>query len=125
MRVLLAEDSEDLRELFARVLRRKGIEVRDAADGRAALECLSDFKPDLLVTDLMMPVLGGIELILLFRAMPSMEAVPVMALTADATPEAEQKARKAGAADFLAKPVELSTLLTRICELGNSRCTDF
>jgi CheY-like chemotaxis protein len=111
MRVLLVEDTDTLRHLFARMLQGNGFEVREAADGGAALRCLSDFVPELVLTDLMMPGIDGYELIRRLKAMPCLEAVPVVAMTACATSEAEREARRAGAADFLAKPVDCVRLL--------------
>jgi len=114
MRVLLVEDSDTLRFLFARVLESQAAEVREAADGQQALDALLDFEPDLILTDLMMPVMGGIELIRRVRAMPALDAVPVVAITAHATAAVEQEAREAGAVDFIVKPVEIPTLLERL-----------
>jgi PleD family two-component response regulator len=77
MRVLLVEDSSELRRLFARVLEGNGFEVCEAANGREALDCLPGFVPDVILTDLMMPVLDGFELIRRLRAMPTMAEVPI------------------------------------------------
>jgi DNA-binding response OmpR family regulator len=111
MRILLVEDSDVLRGLFARMLKRRGFEVREASDGWQALDCLADFKPELVLTDLMMPGLDGIGLIRHLRAMPELAAVPVVAMTAGDPSEAEDAARSVGAADLLAKPIDAHTLL--------------
>lgn len=114
MRVLLVEDSSDLRHLFARVLKGNGFEVCEAANGREALDCLPGFVPDVILTDLMMPELSGFELIRRLRAIPTMAAVPIVAMTASATADAEREARQAGAADLLAKPFDSRALLDRL-----------
>ncbi len=114
MRILLVEDTEPLRNLFARILRQGGFEVREAADGQEALACLPDFVPDLVLTDLMMPVLDGLELMRRLRKMPHLASVPLVAMTAVSSVEAEHEARRAGAADFLAKPLDSETLLSRV-----------
>lgn len=111
MKILLVEDSDVLRGLFARMLRRRGFEVREASDGRAALECLADFKPELILTDLMMPGLDGIGLIRHLKEIPELAAVPVVAMTAGDPLEAEREARSVGAANLLAKPLDSDTLL--------------
>jgi CheY-like chemotaxis protein len=111
MHVLLVEDTDALRCLFARVLKDNGFEVCEASDGLAALGCLAHFHPELVLTDLMMPGLDGIGLIRRLRAMPEWDAVPVVAMTAVASSEVEREARQAGAADFLAKPLDPDTLL--------------
>jgi CheY-like chemotaxis protein len=114
MRVLLVEDSDSLRRLFARVLMARGYEVHEAADGLEALGCLHRFVPDLVLTDLMMPGLDGFELIRRVRTMPDLAEVPVVAMTAGASSEAEREARLGGASDYLAKPIDAHALLNRL-----------
>ena len=114
MRVLLVEDAPFLRYAFGRLLRMHGFEVMEANDGREALECVSVFRPQLVVTDLMMPVMGGVELIERLRSDPETADLPVVAITADATERAEFKARQAGAVDFITKPIDLPALLDRL-----------
>lgn len=113
-RVLLVEDAPFLRYAFGRLLRLHGYDVLEAPDGREALDCLVDFRPQLVLTDLMMPVMDGIELIRKLHSDPKTANVPVVAITADGTEATERKARQAGAADFITKPVDLTTLLDRL-----------
>jgi CheY-like chemotaxis protein len=117
MRVLLAEDNDALRQLFARVLERNGFEVREASNGREALDCLAEYEPDVVLTDLMMPEIGGIELIRRLRAMPSRAEIPVVIMTAAATNEARRDATRVGAVDLLEKPFDSRTLLDRVSSL--------
>jgi len=114
LRVLLVEDAPFLRYAFGRLLRMHGFEVMEATDGREALDRVHDFQPQLVVTDLMMPVMDGVELIQRLRADPRTAELPVLAITADATEKAEQRAREAGAVDFVTKPIDLPTLLDRL-----------
>ncbi len=114
LRVLLVEDAPFLRYAFGRLLRMHGFEVMEANDGREALECVNTFHPQLVVTDLMMPVMDGVELIQRLRADPRTADLPVLAITADASEQAEAKAREAGAVDFVTKPIDLPTLLDRL-----------
>ena len=116
-RVLLVEDAPFLRYAFGRLLRLQGFDVREANDGQDALACLADFRPQLVLTDLMMPVMSGLELISNLRARPETADIPVVAITADATTQAEEQARRAGAADFITKPVDLPELLERLRNL--------
>jgi CheY-like chemotaxis protein len=113
-RVLLVEDAPFLRYAFGRLLRLHGFEVLEANDGLEALARVHEFQPDLIVTDLMMPVMDGVELIRRLREDPRTAGVPILAITADATELAEKRARQAGAADFIAKPVDLPALLDRL-----------
>ena len=113
-KVLLVEDAPFLRYAFARLLRMHGFEVREATDGREALDCLADFHPQLVLTDLMMPVMDGVELIRQLHANPGTARIPVVAITADATEQTEHEAREAGAIDFITKPIDLPGLLQRL-----------
>jgi len=116
-RLLLVEDSDDLRHLFARVLRGHGFEVVEASDGYEALDRLAEFVPEVVVTDVMMPGMDGVELIRRIRAMPATAEVPVVAMSAAPTPEAEREALRAGAEDLLPKPLDSQTLLERLAGL--------
>jgi len=116
-RVLLVEDAPFLRYAFGRLLRLQGFDVLEANDGQDALSCVAAFKPQLVLTDLMMPVMGGVELMNQLRALPETAGIPVVAITANVTRQAEDQARKAGAVDFIAKPVDLPELLVRLRKL--------
>jgi CheY-like chemotaxis protein len=113
-RVLLVEDAPFLRYAFGRLLRLHGFDVMEVNDGREALACLCKFRPQLIVTDLMMPGMDGVELIKRLRADPETADLPVVAITAEATEQAEQRARRAGVDDILVKPIDLPTLLDRL-----------
>jgi CheY-like chemotaxis protein len=117
-RVLLVEDAPFLRYAFGRLLRMHGFEVREATDGREALECVPSFRPQLVLTDLMMPVMDGVELIRRLHDDPDTADLPVVAITADATEQAERSAREAGAVDVITKPIDLPALLGRLRDLN-------
>ena len=86
----------------------------EATDGRAALECLEAFRPHLVLTDLMMPVMDGVELIRKIREVPETAGLPVVAITADATDHTARQALAAGAVDVIHKPIDLPSLLDRL-----------
>jgi CheY-like chemotaxis protein len=117
LRVLLVEDAPFLRYAFGRLLRMHGFDVREANDGREALECVAEFQPQLVLTDLMMPIMNGVELIRRLQGSPDTADVPIVAITADATEQAEQQARQAGAIDVITKPIDLPALLGRLHDL--------
>jgi CheY-like chemotaxis protein len=98
-RILVVDDEPDERFLVGRILRRAGHEVTVAGDGAAALLVVNEWSPDLIVTDMMMPVMDGVELIRRLRADPATAAIPVVAATGDA-----HLARAADA--VLAKPYD-------------------
>ncbi|WP_406696416.1 response regulator [Singulisphaera sp. Ch08] len=113
-RLLLVEDAPFLRYAFGRLLRMHGFEVMEATDGREALNCVGTFRPQLVLTDLAMPVMDGVELIQRLRANPETAKLPVVAITADSSGQSEKRARAAGADDFVTKPIDLPTLLNRL-----------
>ena len=117
VRVLLVEDAPFLRYAFGRLLRLYGFDVREANDGREALDCVPEFHPHLVLTDLMMPVMDGVELIRRLHEDPATAALPVVAITADATEQAERQAREAGAIDVITKPIDLPSLIDRLRDL--------
>jgi len=117
LRVLLVEDAPFLRYAFGRLLRLHGFDVREANDGREALDCVGEFRPQLVLTDLMMPVMDGVELIRRLHDDPETTELPVVAITADATETAERQAREAGAVDVITKPIDLPALLGRLRDL--------
>jgi DNA-binding response OmpR family regulator len=114
MRVLLVEDTDDLRSLFARLLRLDGFIVREAEGGESALASLGEFAPDLVLTDLMMPAMDGVEMIRRMRGTPGGEGVPVVAMTACGSRAVERRALDAGAAEVLTKPLTGETLAARL-----------
>lgn len=114
LRLLLVEDAPFLRYAFGRLLRMHGFDVMEANDGREALDCVNEFHPQLVVTDLAMPVMDGVELIRRLRANPATANLPIVAITADSSGQSEIRAREAGAVDFVTKPIDLPTLLARL-----------
>lgn len=118
-RVLLVEDAPFLRYAFGRLLRLNGYEVMEANDGHEALDRINEFNPHVIVTDLMMPGMDGVELIQRLHDNPCTANLPVVAITADPTYEVEQRARNAGAVDFIAKPIDMPSLLLRLRAIQN------
>jgi CheY-like chemotaxis protein len=117
MRILLVEDAPSLRYAFGRLLRLYGYDVCEATDGVEALERVPGFQPELVVTDLMMPRMGGVELIQRLRSTPETAALPIVAITADASDQVGNRACQAGAAVLLTKPVDMPVLLDRLRSL--------
>lgn len=107
--VLIVDDDQDIREVFAEALRLVGYSVHTAANGRVALELLSTLKPPcLILLDMMMPIMNGEEFRKRQLTDPALSTIPVVVITAGR--DAEQKARSLGAADGLAKPIQLDVL---------------
>jgi CheY-like chemotaxis protein len=81
--VLVVDDEPDLRFVLRRAFERNGHEVVEAGDGAAALRSVAQSRPDLLVTDIMMPVMDGLELIRRLRAEPTTAAIPILSVSGD------------------------------------------
>lgn len=115
LRVLVADDNHVNRRVAEKILERAGHAVHLVADGEEALDALQAGGIDLVLMDLNMPVLGGIEATKLYRfAALGQPHVPIIGLTADATPEAARRCREAGMDACLIKPIEPSRLVETI-----------
>ena len=112
--VLVADDNADMRDYLTRLLRSGGHHVRTVADGRAALESARAQPPDVIVSDVMMPRLDGLQLVAALRADPRTASVPVLLLSARAGQEASIEGLAAGADDYLVKPFSSADLLARV-----------
>lgn len=112
-RILLVEDDFDTRYMLALMLRTEGYEVITAADGEAALTVAIEQKVDLIITDISMPRLNGIELTRRVKRTAQTSAIPVLALTAYG-PTAMRNAISAGAEDCAHKPIAFSEFLPKI-----------
>ena len=113
-RVLLADDNADLRDYISRLLRDRDYEVAAVADGQAALTAMRAQKPDILLTDVMMPRLDGFGLLRAVRDDPALRELPIIMLSARAGDDAKVEGLDAGADDYLTKPFSARELLARI-----------
>ncbi len=112
-RVVIAEDEGDLRELVAGLLR-PGCDVFTAPDGQAALDAIRRERPDLVISDVMMPYLTGIELCRAVREDPSLRATPFILLTARSGAASTLEGFAHGADDYVVKPFDPDELLARV-----------
>jgi two-component system, OmpR family, response regulator MprA len=117
-RVLVVEDDEEIAQVLQRSLRLEGYEVRVAADGEAALDQSAAFNPDLVILDLGLPKLDGMEVA---RRLRSADDVPILMLTARDALESRVEGLDAGADDYLVKPFERQELLARLRALLRRR----
>jgi two-component system, cell cycle response regulator DivK len=109
--VLLAEDSHDTRSMLKRAFELKGYRVFEAEDGQKALEMARRYRPSLIVIDLNMPVLDGLETVKNVRDLEGPgEQVPIVAITAYDVPGMEDAALETGCDRYLRKPLDLEEL---------------
>lgn len=117
-RVLVVDDSITMRDMVSFTLEGDGFTVLQAADGIEALAVLEQRGVDVVVTDINMPELDGIELIKAIRALPDYGYIPVLCLTTETEAQTKELARKAGATAWLGKPFEPDVLIgavRRVC----------
>jgi len=112
-RIVLADDNADMREYLRRLLSQR-FDVEAVANGREALSASQQRRPDLILTDVMMPELDGFGLLHQVRADPSLREIPIIMLSARAGEEARIEGAQAGADDYLIKPFSARELLARV-----------
>jgi two-component system, OmpR family, response regulator MprA len=117
-RVLVVEDDEEIAQVLQRSLRLEGYEVRVAVDGETALDQSAAFNPDLVILDLGLPKIDGMEVA---RRLRSADDVPILMLTARDALESRVEGLDAGADDYLVKPFERQELLARLRALLRRR----
>ena len=112
--ILLADDNSDMRDYVARLLEGAGFEVISAPDGEAALKAMRSRRPDLVLTDVMMPHLDGLGLLRTIREDPGLADLPVIMLSARAGEDATIQGLDSGADDYLSKPFSARDLIARV-----------
>lgn len=113
-RVLVVEDNELNLKLFCDLLRAHGFAAEPVRDGREAVARAREFRPDLIIMDIQMPHVTGYELILELMADEDLRAIPVMAVTAYAGRDDEERIRAAGARSYVSKPISLARFMEAV-----------
>jgi two-component system phosphate regulon response regulator PhoB len=114
MKILIIEDERDLAELVAFNLHKEGYQTGVATDGRSGLERVISEKPDLVILDLMLPEISGIEICKAIRRHESCSAIPVLMVTAKGEEIDKVVGFEVGADDYLVKPFSTRELLLRV-----------
>jgi CheY-like chemotaxis protein len=115
-RILVVDDTQDTRELLHYYLTREGFSVMIAADGAEGLYRVTMERPDLVITDVAMPVMDGLMMVREMRGTPEMASIPIIVLTAYGREMAEQ-ARQSGATRALRKPMDFDDLIAEVRRL--------
>lgn len=113
-KIMTVDDSSTVRSVLNVTLSGAGYQVIEAHDGQDAVEKLAQEKIDLLVTDLNMPNMGGVELIKLVRQQPGRRFMPIIMLTSEAQKEMKVAGKQAGASGWVTKPFRPEQLLSVI-----------
>jgi two-component system alkaline phosphatase synthesis response regulator PhoP len=116
-KVLVVDDEPDILELLQYNLLKEGYEVRSAHDGKKSLELAKDFLPHLILMDIMMPAMDGVETARRLREMPEMANTFIIFLTARSEEYSEVAAFDIGADDYITKPIKPRALMSRISAL--------
>lgn len=109
---MTVDDSASMREMIAFTLKNAGYEVVEAVDGQDALNKISGSPVQMLIADLNMPNLNGIELIKKVRALPQYKYLPIVMLTTESQEDKKQAGKAAGASGWIVKPFRGETLVT-------------
>ena len=113
-KILIVDDEPDVVSLIERTLKSDGFEVVKAYDGIGALDLVSTEKPDLVLLDLMMPMMSGYEVCQQLKSNPQTRNIPVVCLSSAHTPDARAHSLKAGAVELLTKPFFPQELIAQI-----------
>ena len=109
--ILVVDDSTTMRQMVAFTLTSAGHEVTEAPDGNKALVAAKQKKFDLVITDVNMPGMNGIDLVQSLRGLPECKFIPILVLTTEAGAELKQKGKSAGATGWIVKPFNPEVLL--------------
>lgn len=116
-RILVVEDNDLNRKLFCDLLKANGFAVEPIADGRDVLVRAREFVPNLIIMDIQLPNVSGLELIEALKGDPELRPIPVLAVTAYAGKGDEDRIREAGAEGYLAKPVSITPFMVAVRKL--------
>ncbi|MDQ4421747.1 response regulator [Sphingobium sp. DEHP117] len=118
-RILVVEDNELNLKLFCDLLKAHGHETRAVSDGRAVLDEARSFQPDLVIMDIHLPHISGLDLIIALKDDAELASVPVMAVTAYAGKGDEDRIRAAGAEAYVSKPISVMKFVDTVGGLLN------
>ena len=116
-RIMVVEDNDLNRKLFCDVLRANGFDVEPVADGSQVLEIARSVTPDLIIMDIQLPGVSGVDLIEAAKRDEDLREIPILAVTAFAAKGDEDRIRAAGAASYLSKPVSISPFMAAVKNL--------
>ena len=114
--ILIVEDDPKSLKLFRDVLQVSGYATLEATDGRRGVQLAQEKKPDLVLMDIQLPVMDGVEATAILKADPATRDIPIIALTAYAMEEDQERVIQAGADGYLSKPIRIQRFLEEVKE---------
>lgn len=115
--IITVDDASTMRKMVGFTLKSAGHEVLEAADGEDAFNLLQRRKADLVITDINMPKMNGIELTRRLRATPNYRSTPIILLTTESDPAKKNEGRDAGATGWIVKPFDANQLLAIVSKI--------
>src|SRR5436853_7649490 len=115
-KILTVDDSKTIRMIVAKTLKPFDCQIAEASNGAEGLEAAAKEKPDLIILDITMPVMDGVEMLTKLKADPDLKAVPVMMLTAESGKDNVLKIAKLGVRDYLVKPFKEEQLIEKVAK---------
>lgn len=112
--VLIVEDNELNMKLFHDLLEAHGIDTVETRDGREVLDLARNHKPDLILMDIQLPEISGLDVTKWLKDDPDLRKIPVIAVTAFAMKGDEQKIREGGCEDYISKPISVTNFMETI-----------
>jgi two-component system, cell cycle response regulator DivK len=113
-KVLIIEDDPGIRLLFSAILLRHGYAVMQAEDAPTGIDLAKTSRPDIILMDIQLPGMDGLQATTVIHQQPGLEAVPIVAITGHVTVEHRRRASEAGCIEFLGKPVLANQLMATI-----------
>lgn len=112
-KILIVDDEPDLLKIAVFRLKKAGYEITTAVDGGEALDCIYKNRPDVVLLDLLLPVIDGVEVCRKIKQDDALKNIPVILFTASAL-DIQQKVKEAGAEDYIVKPFDIDELLEKV-----------
>lgn len=120
IRILLVDDDDDLRKILSFLLQKRGFITEEARDGKEGLEKIPSLKPDIIILDIVMPHIDGIQTCRILKGTPATQGIPIIFLSAQKE-DAKLIGKMPGAAiEYMDKPCNFDCLITRIQSLINN-----
>jgi two-component system chemotaxis response regulator CheY len=117
MKILTVDDSASIRQMVSFTLKKEGYEVIEASDGKDALSKIASGGVNMVITDLNMPNMNGIELIRALRTNPAYKFIPIVMLTTESNQDKKDSGRQAGATGWIVKPFKPEQLVAVVKKL--------
>jgi len=114
--ILIVEDNELNMKLFNDLLQAHGYDTVQTMDGRDAIKLAREHKPDLVLMDIQLPEISGLEVTKMMKADDDLKSIPVIAVTAFAMKGDEEKIREGGCEGYIAKPISVPTFLETVAQ---------